>query len=213
MNPGEQQRQRALAGAARAHHCESRSRRRREVDPVENVVTLAVGVVDVARDQLLVDRDVDRSSGRGGTSLDPDDPRQRSRSQLHLVLPREQGVDRNDELLRVEGRRRDGSRRKAAVDVEESADDHAEDQRHHVAELARTEEHGPEPQSPALPADPLPDVVVGLLDPCRTESERFDRPSRCHRLLDHRVDPGECRCLVLVRRAGPLQVPACPDRR
>ena len=84
---------------------------------MEHVVTFAVGVVDVRRDELFVDRDL--LGGRDRRDLaDPDHPGQRSRRKLHLVLPGEQGVDRDDELLRVEGRCGDGSRRQTPVDVE-----------------------------------------------------------------------------------------------
>jgi hypothetical protein len=43
-----------------------------------------------------------------------------------------------------------------AVDVQETAEEDGEDERDDVADLAHTEEHGPQTEGGAFPVDPTP---------------------------------------------------------
>ena len=94
VDSGEQEREGALSGTARADHCESGPGRRQKVDPVENVMTLAVRVMDVRCHEAIVGRHQVGHRCRRYLAH-PDDARQRCRSELDLVLPGEQRVDRH----------------------------------------------------------------------------------------------------------------------
>src|SRR5580658_277331 len=160
MDAGEQERKGALARSARSDYGKPGPRWGSEVDPVQHVMALAVRVVDIRRDETIVCGK--KVGDRRGRHLgNPDDTRERCGRELNLVLPGEQGVDRYDELLRVERRSSDGTGAQTAVDVEQSADDHAQNEGQHVARLARAEEHRSQPEGAAFPADPVAYVRVG----------------------------------------------------
>ncbi len=143
--------------------------------------------------------------------MDPEDPRQRRRGHLDLVHPRQQRVDGTDQLLGIQSGGGDGPHRQTAVDVQEATEEDGQHQRDDIADLAGPEEHRPESERRALPADPLLDVPVGLGDARRSEAEGFDGAPGGHALLDVAVDPGVGRHLPLVGTAGAAQVPARPD--
>ena len=208
MNAREQSPQRRLPGPRRPDDGDPLARLEVEVEPVEDVVPLAVRVADVVRLQPLADRLLAARRPVVRNLRDSDEPRERGRPDLDLVEPRDQAVDRVDELLDIE---RDGGhladRGTSGRDEPTAPDERGRDGQD-VGDL-----DGREPDRAQVERSPL--GCVGVLqirvdpaDPLPREPERVDRPATVHGLADGAGQRRVGRPLPEIPRRRVAEVPA-----
>ena len=140
MDSGEQPSERRLARAGRPDDGDPLARLEIEVEAVEDVAVLHVGVADVRGAQPLVLRLLAGGLAVVGDLGDADEARERRRADLDLVEPRDQAVDGIGELLHVEGDRRHLADRRVAGGDEPAAPHERHRHRQHVGDLDGREE-------------------------------------------------------------------------
>ena len=179
---------------------------------MEDVAVLDVGVADVGRAQAVVLRLLARRGAVVRHLLDADEPGERRRTDLDLVEPRDQAVDRVGELLHVEGDRGHLADRGVAGRDEPAAPDERGRDRQHVGDLDGREEDGAQVERPALGAKRVGEVGVDALDAPAAEAERIDGAAAVDGLADGARHRRVGRPLPEVARRGALQVPAHADQ-
>ena len=184
-----------------------------EVDAVQHVAALDVGEPDVVGVDLLA-----VGCGAGDLAVvghlgDAEQPGQRGGADLQLVEDADDPVDRVDQHLHVERRRRDLAERDLALGVEVAAEQQRRHRRDQVGELHVREEHRAQEQRVALGVVGLRDVGVDRADPLLAEAERLDGARALDGLGQRRVDLGVRRGLAQVAVLGAGEVPAQPDHQ
>ena len=159
--PGQQPAQRRLAGPARTHYRQPLARPQREVDPVQDVATVHIGVPHPARLDPLVARGDPGDRPVVGDVRHPEQPGQRGGADLQLVEPGQQPVERVDELRDVQRRRGDLPERDPAADGEPAADEQRRHERDRIAQLGDRPGDGTQEQGVPLGRVGRRDVPVG----------------------------------------------------
>ncbi len=174
---------------------------------MQHVVAFAVGVPHVVGDHRLAEGAARARVAVVGDVRHAEQPGHGRPADLELVDPRQQPVERVDELLHVQRGRGHLGQRDPSVQVEQAPDQQGRDDGDHVAELHRGEPHRAQAKGVALGRPGPRDVGVGALVPAALQAERLDGPRALHGLgeaLGHVRVRG---VLAQVAVPGPLEVP------
>ena len=202
MDPRKQPAERGLAGAGRPDDGDPLARLEIEVEAVEHVAILDVGVADVRGTQPLVLRLLAGGGAVVGNLRHADEPGERRCADLDLVEPGDEAVDGIGELLHVERDRRHLADRRMAGGDEPAAPHQRHRDGQHVRDLDRREEDRAEIERP--PLGPV-GVVPDRRRPDRHACGRGRARPRCGR---RRRFPRRCRSSSRTRRAPRGSPPA-----